>query len=201
VARGLAANPAALHAEDPHDLIYYTPLLAFAVTGGQAAIAEALIERGAAVPRYSAQLLRLALTVGRRDLVSLLLAHGLDARAADSGIFELCDDLDLLRDLLARGASASAVGMNGFPPLVFAARGDKGAHPEKLALLLEHGADVNAIGGKGRTALHYAAAAGHREVVELLLAHNADVTLRDDAGLSARHLAVARGHEDVAALL
>jgi ankyrin repeat protein len=197
VAGMLADARALLNAEDPHDLIYYTPLLAFAVAGGRAELLADLVERGAEVGCYSAQLLRLSLTVRRRDITTFLLDHGLDARCADSGIFEVCDDLDLLRELLARGAAATAVGQNGFPPLVFVARGDKGEHPEKLALLLEHGADVNAVGKGGRTALHYAAAAGHRRVVELLLAHGADTTLKDGAGLTAREVALARGHGEL----
>ena len=198
VAEALSAEPTLLNAEDPHDLIYFTPLLAFAVAGGQLELTKAVIDAGAEVPRYSGQLLRLALTVGRREITTFLLDHGLDARAADSGVFELCDDSDLLRALLASGASATAVGQNGFPPLVFTARGDKGEHPEKLALLLEHGADVNAVGRGGRTALHYAAAAGHGRVIDLLLAHGADTSLRDASGKTPRDVALARRRIELA---
>jgi ankyrin repeat protein len=53
--------------------------------------------------------------------------------------------------------------------LVYVARGDKGEHPEKVHLLLDHGADINATGPNGKTALHYAATAGHNSVVTLLL--------------------------------
>lgn len=135
------------------------------------------------------------------EIVRFLLDHGLDARAADAGVFEVSDDLGLLRELLGRGASATNVA-NGFPPLVFVARGDKGEHPEKVALLLENGAEVDAVGGpKRRTALHYAAAAGHVRVVESLLHAGADRALCDADGLTARELAIAKGRHAAAARL
>lgn len=194
VAAALAADPALLHAEDPHDPIYYVPLLAFAVAGGQATLAAELIARGAVVTRYSTQLLHLAARLGRFDLVTLLLDHGADARTVDSSIFITAADEAVLRLLLARGASANVAGPNRFPPLVFAARGDKGAHPAIVALLLAHGAAVNAPGPQGRTALHYAAAAGHADVVALLLKHGADPAQRDADGQTPRDRAAARGH-------
>jgi ankyrin repeat protein len=158
-------------------------------------VATDLLRRGAPVAAYSAQLIYLAVHVRRPDLVSLLLDHGADARAVEGHIFQATADLDLLRLLLARGASATGVSPNGFPPLVYLARGDKGEHPEKIALLLEHGAEVNARGGPhGRTALHYAAAAGHAAVVRQLLAAGADPGLADHAGQTPRAAARAAGH-------
>src|SRR5262249_4020780 len=44
----------------------------------------------------------------------------------------------------------------------------------KVKLELQKGADVNARGANGYTALHAAAQDGHVEVVRLLLSHNAD---------------------------
>ena len=194
VAAHLAADHAPLAAEDPHDEIYYCTPLTFAVAGAQVDLAAGLLQRGAPVAAYSAQLIYLAVHVRRPALVTLLLDHGADARAVEGHIFQATDYLDLLRLLLARGTSPTAVGANGFPPLVYLARGDKGEHPEKIALLLEHGADVNARGLQGRTALHYAAAAGHGRVVRQLLAAGADPTLTDDAGRTPRAAARAAGH-------
>jgi hypothetical protein len=45
----LDAEPHLLHAEDPHDAIYFVPLLAFAVVSGQAALVNLLLARGAVV--------------------------------------------------------------------------------------------------------------------------------------------------------
>ena len=107
---------------------------------------------------YSAQLLYLAARAARKDFVDRLVTHGADVRAFDciGGV----SDLSMMRYLLEQGASATQPGKNGFPPLIYVARGDKGEHPEKVQLLLECGASVNAIGPQGRTALHYAAVAG-----------------------------------------
>ncbi|KAK4046849.1 palmitoyltransferase akr1 [Microbotryomycetes sp. JL221] len=58
-------------------------------------------------------------------------------------------------------------------------------------LLLERGADVDAIGGDLQaTPLHWAARNGHVNSVHLLLKHNADPTLLDSQSFNALHLAV-----------
>ena len=55
-------------------------------------------------------------------------------------------------------------------------------HTEIVALLLEHGADVNARSKDGGTALHAAAFLGRVETVKLLLDKGADTTLRHKMG-------------------
>jgi len=55
-------------------------------------------------------------------------------------------------------------------------------HTEIVALLLEHGADVNAKSRDGGTALHAAAFLGRAETVKLLLEKGADTTLRNNTG-------------------
>ncbi len=201
VARLLAARPDLLLAEDPHDDIYFTPLLAFAVVSGNLALVDFLLRQGAPVPPYSAQLLFLAARASRMDLIELLVAHGAEAQAVDSGIYVAVPDLSIIRYLLDHGAPAAQPGKNRFPPLVYLARGDKGEHPEKMQALLEHGAQVNAAGPKGRTALHYAAAAGHARAIALLLEYGADPTLKDEQGETALDLARAAGKTAAADLL
>ena len=53
-------------------------------------------------------------------------------------------------------------------------------HTEVVALLLEHGADINARSQDGGTALHAAAFLGRAETVKLLLEKGADTTLRNN---------------------
>jgi ankyrin repeat protein len=201
VGRLLARNPDLLNAEDPFDEIYCIPLLAFAIAGGHADLAEDFIGRGAAVAQYSALLLHLAARSNRRDLVDLLAANGAAMSTMDTGSYIDVNDLDLMRYLLEGGAPVNRIGKNGFPPLVYLSRGDKRERPDKLALLLDFGADVNAVGPHGRTALHYAAAGGHTTVVQLLLGRGADATLENDDGETALDLARAADRADTAALL
>ncbi|XP_061169146.1 ankyrin repeat domain-containing protein 50-like [Saccostrea echinata] len=58
-----------------------------------------------------------------------------------------------------------------------------------LSLLLEHGADVNALNEDGETALHEACNSGYLKTVTALLQHGADVNLRSKANLSALDMA------------
>ena len=151
------------------------------------------MRQGAPVAEYSAQLFQFAGRAGRMDLVRWLLAHGADARATESGIFQAVADLDILRLLLEHGASPTRAGANGFTPLVYVTRADKAERPETAALLLEWGAAVDAAGPRGRTALHGAAAAGHTEMLRLLLPHRASRSVTDEDGATPLDLARAGG--------
>jgi uncharacterized protein len=59
---------------------------------------------------------------------------------------------------------------------------------DAVKVLLEAGANPNALSSKGDTALHIAAYGGHLEPMRELVAGGADVTLRDAAGLTALEL-------------
>ncbi len=56
--------------------------------------------------------------------------------------------------------------------------------------LIKHGADVNAKGRYGWTALHWAADNGFAEIVKLLLDSGADIKATDNTGRTALHWAV-----------
>lgn len=200
VRRELDAQPDLLDAEDPHDPIYFTPLIAFAVAGGHDALTRELIARGAALAPYSAQLFSLAAKDGNIGLIDLLLANGADARAIDSGIY-ISPHLPALKRLIDAGAPVNTIGKNGFPPLVFLSRADKGKRIDAMRLLIEHGAAVNVVGPHGRSALHNAAESGNAEAVKLLLAHGADRELKDDAGKTPLKLARAAGRKHIVGLL
>ena len=57
-----------------------------------------------------------------------------------------------------------------------------GGHVDVAELLLNAGADVNAVKRNGATALHLAAAHGHKDMVRLLLSRGADIASRNAAG-------------------
>jgi ankyrin repeat protein len=68
-------------------------------------------------------------------------------------------------------------------------------------LLLERGAEVDALGFLGRTALHYAAIAGRVEVLSLLLQNGADSRRADNEGCTALMLAAEAREVEIVRLL
>ena len=98
---------------------------------------------------------------------------------------------------LAGAAAAGAAPAEG--PLIAAARaGDA----ERVAALLEQGADARAASPDGTTALHWAARAGHAGAVDRLLAAGADPTAANRYGVTPLALAAENGDAaSVAALL
>jgi hypothetical protein len=107
---------------------------------------------------------------------------------------------DVARYLAAKGADVQAVAKNGMAiqPLHAAVAGD---HLSIARLLLEAGADANAVQQDSFRPLHGAAQNGNAEMVRLLLEHGADPALTDGQGRSARDLAEEGGYAEVAALL
>ncbi|XP_052745107.1 protein fem-1 homolog CG6966 [Bicyclus anynana] len=94
----------------------------------------------------------------------------------------------VVRELLARGADAHAPDRGGGTCLINA------VHSAPLcALLLAHGARVDAQDQRLKTALHYAAQEQRADTVRLLLAHGADPALRSRDGDDALRAAALRG--------
>ncbi len=104
------------------------------------------------------------------------------------------------RLLLELGAAPSAVAANPsrVQPLHSAAAS---RNREIIALLIEHGADVDARQHGGWTALHSAAMHGDAAIARLLLEHGADPELAADDGSTPHDLAEKGGHSDVQELL
>lgn len=79
---------------------------------------------------------------------------------------------------------------DGDTPLhVVARRGDRHA----VGLLIEAGADVNAIGDMGETPLHVAIAQGDEEIIYLLLSGGARTDIRSEFGQTAVEKAETKG--------
>jgi len=97
-----------------------------------------------------------------------------------------------VRLLLARGADVHEPARNAMKvqPLHAAVAS---RNPETVAILLEHGANVNARQQVGYTPLMGAAAAGREDIVQLLLDHGADPSLMSEDGKTAAD--VAREHQ------
>ena len=100
--------------------------------------------------------------------------------AADEG------NLAEVRRLLRDGAPVDGLHI-GTTPLNLASRKN---HPRVVKELLEHGADVDAIGPKqDRSALFNASGDGYIGVVKVLLEHNANPNLIDTEGMTALFVA------------
>lgn len=65
---------------------------------------------------------------------------------------------------------------------------------DMVALLIEFGADINAINSNGMTALMFAAKQGHLDIVRLLFQHGAIINLIDKCEMSALVFAAKSGH-------
>jgi len=75
------------------------------------------------------------------------------------------------------------------------------AHWDVLEVLVESGADVNAVGWDGGTPLHLASHHDRPDMIRLLLDEGADLTIRNQWGRTPLHVAARRNCDLVAALL
>ncbi|KAI9346808.1 ankyrin repeat-containing domain protein [Zopfochytrium polystomum] len=73
--------------------------------------------------------------------------------------------------------------------------------PEFLAVLLDHGADINIRDSKGESPLITAVSENSGDCARLLLERGADVTIASDSGETALHAACRNAHAEMAALL
>ena len=135
------------------------------------------------------------------ETAALLLAAGaatlLEAENSyeKTPVAEACvhGNLTVASFLIAAGASTDAVDTDGWPLLH---AGAKHGHPDVCRLLLQHGADVNAL-HCGLSALHSTASSVWRvragEVARVLIEAGVAVQLADDEGKTAANLAAATG--------
>lgn len=106
--------------------------------------------------------------------------------------------VELLADLLDRGADPDTGDDQGYTALMYAANAGE---VETVRLLLAAGARTEVRDHQGSTALMFAAQHGHLAVVKRLLVAGADPAARRPDGLTAHDLATANGRDRVAAIL
>ena len=169
------------HTFEHREAAWATPLC-YAIMGGNCAIFELLISRGALIAPYSEYLLDYAVSENRVEITELLLENGADPSKAP----HILDDNSEMSVLLkAHGVPPKDINAQnhmGWPPLVYTCRGDNGEHPDEILRLLELGADINVQNYKGKTGLHCAAKAGFLNVINLLIEKGADLDATDNNG-------------------
>ncbi|MET9921248.1 ankyrin repeat domain-containing protein [Streptomyces sp. NPDC006435] len=152
--------------------------------GDVAAVAQ-LLDAGAEVDSPNSvrrTALDLAVGAGHVDVVRLLLASGADPCRRTGEYDELTPmlraamrpDAEMVGVLLDAGASMDAQGLMEWVPLVVATGGDQG-HPWTVVLLLDRGADIDAV-MKGGTAFEYAVTTGRTLMARWLLGRGAAPT-------------------------
>ena len=96
--------------------------------------------------------------------------------------------------LLQQGASAnSRVKSDPYPPLHYAIIKNR---PDYVELLLEHGADLNALTNTNSSPLHCACFEGHKDLSLYLIELGASMELKNKRGFSALDLWNRRGRMD-----
>jgi ankyrin repeat protein len=158
-----------------------TPLC-YAIMGKNPAIVELLISRGAVIKRYSERFLDYATSDDRVEIAKLLLENGADPNKAPRILDDGSEISALFKHYGVPPKDINAKNHMGWPPLVYACRGDNGEHPDEVQRLLELGADIDVRNHKGKTALHYAAKAGFLKVINLLIEKGATVDATDQDG-------------------
>ena len=184
-----------------HDPNVVATALHYAVAGRSLEAVDRFLAAGADPTPYMNWLSRFAIWRDESVILDRLLTAGAaaigDVEIPRSGIRS-----EAVRGVLDRhGVSVDPDrAEGGWPPLVFASRGDRGGDVAKVRALLAEGADVDVRNAKRQTALHCAAKAGFVEIVEVLLEAGATVDSEDNAGETPLATAIASSIKDKDAL-
>lgn len=143
--------------------------------------------------------LMIAAWEGNIAMMALFLAHGADVNATNAlgeqAVMHAAwrGHVEAVRWLIARGAKLNRDGLE-WSALHYAAFAGRN---EVAALLLRHGAAVDARSTNGSSPLMMAAREGHEELVGMLLEVGADTRIRNDWGDDALAWAMRNGHARV----
>jgi ankyrin repeat protein len=167
-----------------------------AASSGSAAAVRLLLEYGADASIKNLQgqcAMFAAVSKGLLHVVQLLVKHGLSINVTDNRGRSLLMETTrggaehVAEFLIQQGLSVNAADAHQHTALYCAAAFSSAT--ATVRLLLEHGADVNALADKGMTPLHRAATAAQLQNAEVLLAAGADVCRTAESGASPLHLA------------
>ncbi|GLH09963.1 Poly [ADP-ribose] polymerase tankyrase [Gryllus bimaculatus] len=177
-----------------------------AVYKGLKNLAKILVENGVGDPGlFSVSALHLAAYYGRKDIMRMLLFHGMycdlckhDGRTP---LHVACQkgDVEVGKVLLKRGAAVNARDVGWRTPTMLAA--EAGSDLMLQELLRKDPETVHVRDQLGRSALYYAAKENHSKCVKTLLDAGASVYVTDKFETSAMQAAIARGHFDTVCVM
>ncbi|KAJ3019819.1 UNVERIFIED_CONTAM: hypothetical protein HDU68_010490 [Siphonaria sp. JEL0065] len=175
---------------------------------GHLALVKKFVESGANKIAGNFELntpIHLAASYGHTAIVDYLLDQGVDVDVLNyyqRNPLHLAVDndcLDTVRLLISRGSSLNLVDNVGrWTPLLMACGG---GFKQVASLLLEKGANVDALDKCGKSALHLAAEKGCKEIVRELLQYSANVNSRSSIGWTPILSAVDHDQHDVVDIL
>lgn len=142
-----------------------------------------------------------AVSDGNARRVCRLLARGADPNTYSqfddtvTTIAVMCKYYDVLGHLIAAGADVSAASrFTKITPLMWASLlGDE----KSARMLVEKGADPNAVNFSDCTALMLAVAGGHYEVVKILVAAGANINYVNYMGKSALDISIEKQYDEI----
>ena len=170
----------------------------------EAAILQALLQRGAGLNADTAYVLTRAFTYGYTEVLDLLLkrrAPGAETKSLSDRLNDAYLPLSAanVKVLLKYGATvAEADEGREFTCLLRAVHNNS---IETATLLLDNGADVNRAGSALRTPLMSACTEGHLKLAKMLLTHGAEIDAVDAEGNTALLLVASSGKIDMLKLL
>jgi ankyrin repeat protein len=168
-----------------------TVLMSTARTGGTKNI-TLLLDHGAEInmqePRRGQTALMWAISYGHPDVARVLIERGADINSRTTQLVDTEDYSPMLME--GFGGNVSAIAKGGYTALMFAARqGDIAS----ASLILDRGAEIDAVSVEDGSALVIAVAWGHDDLAMALLERGADPNIEDANGMTALHFTMRDG--------
>ena len=130
------------------------------------------------------------------DVINELSSHGF----YPLGIASHFGKEDIVRILLRNGANPNSSSQNGYQ--VFPIHSALSNGQNNIAkMLIEAGAEVNALQSSRISPLHLAAQQGNIDMIIVLLEHGANIAIRNDFGQTASDMAAEKGFPEIAEIL